>query len=118
MDNFKFPASLNPDTSHLYANTQLFISSTAVLTAILFAPEINQAKHWPRYVLHLYHHHHRFHGHGAVGLCANDLFRPVHGLCYDQCPADEYHCTACPAQNPETIREAVTVLTRTIHESP
>jgi hypothetical protein len=41
MDNFKFPASLNPDTSHLYANTQLFISSTA----ILFAPEINQAKH-------------------------------------------------------------------------
>jgi hypothetical protein len=45
MDNFKFPASLNPDTSHLYANTQLFISSTTVLTAILSAPEINQAKH-------------------------------------------------------------------------
>jgi hypothetical protein len=45
MDNFKIPGSTYPDTSHLCANTQLFVSSTTVQTTILFTPEISQAKH-------------------------------------------------------------------------
>jgi hypothetical protein len=45
MDNFKISGSTYPDTSHLYANTQLFVSSMAVRTAILFTPEFSQVKH-------------------------------------------------------------------------